>query len=92
MQILLLLKTLQQQIAMPRINIPVEIAEVVSGGILAMFGEFDPRTQLHRATLCQQRTAKDPFRDNRQVFESSQKVGRKKHGEKDEGRGMRDEG
>ena len=74
-QVFLFLKPLEQQVAVAGIDVPVEIAEVVARRVLAMVGELDPPAELHRPPLRQERAAKHPPRDQRQVFELLQEVG-----------------
>ena len=78
-QVFLLLKPLQQQIAMPRVDVPVEMPEVVTGRVLAMVGELDPAPHLLRPPLSQQRPAKDSPRDQRQIFQLLQKTAVEEH-------------
>ncbi len=75
MQVFLFLKPLEQELAVPGEDVPVEVAEVVAGRVLAMVGELDPAAKLHRAALGQKLAAKDPPRDQREVFQLLQEIG-----------------
>src|SRR5262249_43060730 len=77
-QVFFLLKPLEQQVAMPRINVPVEIPQVIARGIFAKIRELDSRPKLQRPPLSQKRAPKHPSRHNRQVLELLQKVRIKK--------------
>jgi hypothetical protein len=54
MQVLFLLKPLKEQFAVASVDVPVEIAEVIPGGILPMLGELNPAAELHRPPLGKQ--------------------------------------
>ena len=75
MQVFLFLKPLEQELIVAGEDVPVEVAEVVAGGVFAMVGKLDPAAELHRPPLGQKLPAKDPPRDERQVFELLQEVG-----------------
>ncbi len=80
-QVFLFLEPLQQQLVVAGVEVPVEVAEVVAGRVLAVVGELDAAAQLHRPPLGQERAAKHPPRDQRQVFELLQEVGIEEHGQ-----------
>ena len=50
-QVFLLLESLQEQFVVSRVQVPVVVAEVVAGGVLAVVGELDAAAELHRAAL-----------------------------------------
>ena len=75
MQVFLFLEPLQQQLVVPGEDVPVEVAEVVARGVLAVVGELDPAAELHRPPLGQELAPEDPPRDEREVFELLQEVG-----------------
>ncbi len=75
MQVFFLLEPLEQQLVVAGVDVPVEVAEVVAGGVLAVVGELDAAAELHRPPLGQERPAEDPPRDEREVFELLQEVG-----------------
>ena len=64
---------------MPGEHVPVEVAEVVAGRVLAMVGELDAAAELHRPPLGQQLAAEDPPRDQREVLQLLQEVGVEEH-------------
>jgi len=70
MQVFLLLKTLQQQITKPRVNLPIDITYVIARRILAMIGKLDSAAQLPRPPLGQKLPAKNSPRNQRQVFQT----------------------
>ena len=79
MKVLLLLKSFQQEIAMASVHIPIEVTKIVTGCIFAVVRELDPRPELHRAALGQERASKDPFGHDREILELGQEVRWKKH-------------
>ena len=75
MQVFLFLEPLEQELVVPGEHVPVEVAEIVAGRVLAVVGELDAAAELHRPPLGQQLAAEDPPRHQREVFQLLQEVG-----------------
>ena len=83
MQIFFFLKPLQQKFAVPRVQIPVQIAEIVAAVVLPVISEFDTAAGLSRPPLSHQFALKYFPRNKRQVFKASQKMRiKQRHGRK----------
>lgn len=65
MQVFLFLEPFQQQIAVPGIHIPVEVAQVVAVDVFAMVGKLNTTTGLLGAALRQQLPFEHPFAEQR---------------------------
>ena len=74
MQILLLLEQAQQQLVEAAVDGPVEVAEVVAGGVVAVIGELDAGAGLARAALGAQVPDEDLLRDDVEVLELLQEL------------------
>src|SRR5262249_10626664 len=57
------------------VNVPVEVAEVVARGVLAVVGELDAAAELAGPPLRQDRAAEDASRDEREVFQLLEELG-----------------
>src|SRR5262245_56981269 len=80
MQVFLFLETLEEEIAMSCVDVPIEIAEVVPGRVFTVVREFDAGTKLLRAPLGEQPTANYALGHDRQILNARQEVGGKEHG------------
>ncbi len=80
-QVFLFLEPLEQELVVPGEDVPVEVAEVVARGVLAVVGELDAAAELHRPPLGQQLAPEHPARDQREVFELLQEIGVEKRHE-----------
>ena len=62
MQVFFLLEPFQEQLVVPGVDVPVEVAEVIARGVLAVVGELNAAAELHGPALRQQLAAEDPSR------------------------------
>ncbi len=70
-EVLFFLEEPQEQSPVPLVDVPVEVAEVVARGVLAVVGELDAAAGLLRAALGAGATRVEAARDDREVFELS---------------------
>ena len=74
MEVFFFLEPLQEQFVMAGVEVPVEVAEVVAGRVVAVVGELDPAAELLGPPLGHQAPPEDPARDQREIFDLFEEV------------------
>ncbi len=74
-QVFLFLEPLEQELVVPGEHVPVEVAKIIAGRVLAVVGKLDSPAKLHRPALGQQLAAKHAPRYQRQVLQLLQEIG-----------------
>ena len=74
MQVLFFLEHAQQQLVEAPVDGPVEVAQIVAGGVVAVVGELHARAGLARAPLGANAADEDLLRDDVEVFQLLEKL------------------